>query len=75
MKRPVRRTRLLDLEALTAPAGQFTYQMILLLAAGLLLILPCITTFNKFLTKAVIELRLDRILSDSVVPTEVRFIA
>ena len=49
--------------------------MILLLAAGLLLVLPFITTFNEFLTRAVIELRLDRILTDWVVPTEVRFIA
>ena len=75
MKSPIKRTPLVDLDALPTPPGQFTFQMILLLAAGLLLVLPFITTFNEFLTKAVIELRLDRILTDWVVPTEVRFIA
>jgi len=64
-----------EIQAEPAPPGQFTYQMILLLAAGLLLVLPFITTFNEFLTKAVIELRLDSILTNWVVPTEVRFIA
>ncbi len=75
MKNPIKRTSLIDLGALPTPPGQFTYQMILMLAAGLLLVLPFITTFNEFLTKAVIELRLDRILTEWVVPTEVRFIA
>ena len=75
MKNPIKRTPLLDLQNLPVPPGQFTYQMILMLAAGLLLVLPFITTFNEFLTKAVIELRLDGILTDWVVPTEVRFIA
>ena len=75
MKNPIKRTPLIDLNALPTPPGQFTYQMILLLAAGLLLVLPFITTFNEFLTRAVIELRLDRILTDWVVPTEVRFLA
>ncbi len=64
-----------EIQAEPTPPGQFTYQMILLLAAGLLLVLPFITTFNEFLTKAVIELRLDAILTNWVVPTEVRFIA
>jgi len=49
--------------------------MILLRAAGLLLAFPFIPSFNEFLAKAVIELRLDRILTDWVVLTEVRFIA
>ncbi len=75
MKSPIKRTPLIDLNALPTPPGQFTFQMILMLAAGLLLVLPFITTFNEFLTKAVIELRLDRILTEWVVPTEVRFIA
>ena len=75
MKNRVKRTPLLDLEALPTPPGQFTYQTILLLAAGLLLVLPFITTFNEFLTRAVMELRLDWILTEWVVPTEVRFIA
>ena len=64
-----------EIQAAPVPPGQFTFQMILLLAAGLLLVLPFITTFNEFLTKAVIELRLDSILTNWVVPTEVRFIA
>ena len=75
MSKRIQRRQLLDIQAAPAPPGQFTYQMILLLAAGLLLVLPFITTFNEFLTRAVIELRLDRILTDWVVPTEVRFIA
>ncbi len=49
--------------------------MILLLAAGLLLVLPCNTTFNEFLTKTIVELRLDQILSGWMVCIEVRFIA
>jgi len=69
------RAPLLDLQNLPVPPGHFTFQMILMMAAGLLLVLPFITTFNEFLTKAVIELRLDAILTDWVVPTEVRFIA
>ncbi len=75
MKNPIKRTPLLDINALPTPPGQFTFQMILMLTAGILLVLPFITTFNEFLTKAVIELQLDRILTDWVVPTEVRFIA
>ena len=73
-KRPPRKP-LIDVQNLPVPPGQFTFQMILMLAAGLLLVLPFITTFNEFLTKAVIELRLDAILTDWIVPTEVRFIA
>ncbi len=75
MKKPIKRTPLIDIDALPIPPGQFTYQTIILLAAGLLLVLPFITTFNEFLTKTVIELRLDSIFTDWVVPTEVRFIA
>lgn len=75
MARRIPRKPLLDIQNLPVPPGQFTYQMILMLAAGLLLVLPFITTFNEFLTRAVIELGLDRIFTDWVVPTEVRFIA
>ena len=75
MKSPVKRTPLIDINSLPIPPGQFTYQMILMLAAGILLLLPFITTFNEFLTKAVLELGLDGILTNWVVPTEVRFIA
>jgi exosortase/archaeosortase family protein len=75
LKKPVKRTPLIDIEALPVPPGQFTFQMILLLAAGLLLVLPFITTFNEFLTRTVIGLQLDSILTDWVVPTEVRFIS
>ena len=64
-----------EIQAAPAPPGQVTYQLILLLAAGLLLVLPFITTFNEFLTKAVMELHLDWILTNWVVPTEVRFIS
>ena len=73
-KRPPRKP-LIDIQNLPVPPGQFTFQMILMLTAGILLVLPFITTFNEFLTKAVIELRLDAILTDWIVPTEVRFIA
>lgn len=73
--RKVQRKPLLDLQTAPVPPGQITYQTILLLAAALLLVLPFITTFNEFLTKAVMELRLDWLLEDWVVPTEVRFVA
>ncbi|MFQ5943476.1 MAG: exosortase/archaeosortase family protein [Anaerolineales bacterium] len=75
MTERIDRKPLINLQNMPVPPGQFTYQMILMLAAGILLVLPFITTFNEFLTKAVIELRLDGILTDWIVPTEVRFIA
>lgn len=75
MHDPIKRKPLLDIQAAQPARGQLTYQMILLLAAGILLVLPFITTFNEFLTRAVMTLRLDWILKDWVVPTEVRFIA
>ncbi len=55
--------------------GRPIYQLILLLAAVLLLLLPFVTTFNEFLTALVIETRLNDVLAEWVVPTEVRFIS
>ena len=69
------RQPLAEIQAAPAGTGQITYQTILLLAAGLLLILPFITTFNEFLTQMVISLHLDWILENWVVPTEVKFVA
>jgi len=55
--------------------GRPTYQLILILASVILLILPFITTFNEFLTSIVIRLGLDSVLQGWIVPTEVRMIA
>lgn len=55
--------------------GRSTYQLILLLAASLLLALPFLTTFNEFLTRMVMNLHLDTVLVDWVVPAEVRMVA
>lgn len=69
------RRPLAEIQAAVAAPSHFTYQMILLLAAAVLLILPFVTTFNELLTRMVMNLRLDWILEDWVVPTEVKFIA
>ncbi len=75
MSKRIKRRPLSEIQAAPAGRGQFTYQMILLLAAGMLLVLPFITTFNELLTRMVMNLQLDWILESWVVPTEVRFIA
>jgi len=59
----------------TVEPGRPTYQLILILASVILLILPFITTFNEFLTSIVMRLGLDGLLQGWVVPTEVRMIA
>ncbi len=59
----------------TVEPGRPTYQLILILASVILLILPFITTFNEFLTTIVMRLGLDGLLQGWVVPTEVRMIA
>ncbi len=69
------RRSLADIQAAIAAPGQLTYQLILLLAAAVLLILPFVTTFNELLTRMVMNLHLDWILEDWVVPTEVKFMA
>lgn len=55
--------------------GRPTFVWLAIIAAGVLLVLPVVTTFNEFLTSVVIKLHLYPILVDWVVPTEVRFIA
>ncbi len=69
------RTPISELAQGPVEPGRPTYQLILILAAVLLLILPFVTTFNEFLTALVMETRLNDILAEWVVPTEVRFIA
>lgn len=59
----------------TVEPGRPTYQLILILASVILLILPFITTFNEFLTTIVMRLGLDTVLQGWVVPTQVRMIA
>ena len=59
----------------TVEPGRPTYQLILILASVILLILPFITTFNEFLTSIVMRLGLDAVLQGWIVPTEVRMIA
>ena len=59
----------------TSEPGRLTYQLLLIIAAVILLILPFITTFNEFLTSIVMRLGLDAVLQGWIVPTEVRMIA
>ena len=47
-------------------------QTLIVIAAVLLLFLPFVTTFNEFLTAVVLQLGLDRVLRDWVVPLEAR---
>ena len=51
-----------------------TYQLLLLAAAVIFLVLPFVTTFNEFLTSLVMRLGLDSILQ-WVVPLETRMVA
>ncbi|MFQ5947086.1 MAG: exosortase/archaeosortase family protein [Anaerolineae bacterium] len=74
MREGTDRKPLSEIQAAVQP-GQLTYQLILLLAAAVLLILPFVTTFNELLTRAVMNLHLDWVLEDWVVPTEVKFMA
>lgn len=50
-------------------------RLLLVMAAILLMILPFITTFNEFLTRVVETLGLDVILTNWIVPGEVRLVA
>jgi len=70
----MRETTITEAQAVAEP-GRPTYQLILLLASALFLLLPFITTFNEFLTVVVMRLGLDGVLQGWVVPTEVRMIA
>ncbi len=58
-----------------ADRGQPTYQLILLLSAVTLLLLPFITTFNEFMTAMVMTMHLDGILREWIVPAEARMVA
>ncbi|MBI2846204.1 MAG: exosortase/archaeosortase family protein [Chloroflexi bacterium] len=69
------RKTLSEIQSTPVRPGQNTYQLILLLAAAVLMVLPLVTTFNEFLTRMVINLNLNWILEDWVVPSEVRMIA
>ena len=51
------------------------FRLILLMAAILLMLLPFVTTFNEFLTRVVETLGLDVILTNWIVPGEVRLVA
>lgn len=51
-----------------------TYQLLVVAAAVIFLVLPLVTTFNEFLTSVVMRLGLDRILQ-WVVPVETRMVA
>ena len=50
-------------------------RLLLVMAAILLMILPFVTTFNEFLTRVVETLGLDVILTNWIVPGEVRLVA
>jgi exosortase/archaeosortase family protein len=51
------------------------FRLLLIMVAVLLIILPFITTFNEFLTRVVEWTGLDALLTDWIVPFEVRMIA
>jgi len=71
----VLRESTIDEAQATSEPGRLTYQLLLIIAAVILLILPFITTFNEFLTSIVMRLGLDAVLQGWIVPTEVRMIA
>ncbi len=58
-----------------AERGRDTYQLILLLSAVTLLLLPFITTFNEFITAMVMQMHLDGVLREWIVPAEARMVA
>ena len=58
-----------------AERGRDTYQLILLLSAVTLLLLPFITTFNEFMTAMVMAMHLDGVLREWIVPAEARMVA
>ena len=58
-----------------AERGRDTYQLILLLSAVTLLLLPFITTFNEFMTAMVMTMHLDGVLREWIVPAEARMVA
>lgn len=60
---------------LPAERGRDTYQLILLLSAVTLLLLPFITTFNEFMTAMVMTMHLDGVLREWIVPAEARMVA
>ncbi len=60
---------------LPAERGRDTYQLILLLSAVTLLLLPFVTTFNEFMTAMVMRMHLDGVLREWIVPTEARMVA
>ncbi len=70
----IRETTITEAPAVEEP-GRPTYQLILVLASVLFLIMPSITTFNEFLTAVVMRLGLDGVLQGWVVPMETRMIA
>ncbi len=52
-----------------------SFRLLLVMAAILLMILPFVTTFNEFLTRIVETMGLDWLLTDWLVPGEVRLVA
>lgn len=58
-----------------AERGRDTYQLIMLLSAVTLLLLPFITTFNEFMTAMVMTMHLDGVLREWIVPVEARMVA
>ncbi len=58
-----------------AERGRDTYQLILLLSAVTLLLLPFITTFNDFMTAIVMTMHLDGVLREWIVPAQARMVA
>ncbi|MGD8813536.1 MAG: exosortase/archaeosortase family protein [Anaerolineales bacterium] len=65
----------LEQVAKVASLRRSIFRLLLVMTAILLIILPFITTFNEFLTRIVETTGLDALLTDWIVPFEVRMIA
>lgn len=69
------RRRLVEIQSAPVGAPEATFQTLFLVAAALLLVMPFMTTFNELLTRLVINLRLEGLLTAWIVPLQVRMIA
>jgi exosortase/archaeosortase family protein len=65
----------MEAQAIESEPGRPTYQLLLIAAAAIFLVLPLVTTFNEFLVRIVINLKLDALLREWVVPLEAKLIA
>ena len=65
----------IDEAQVTSEPGRLTYQLLLLIASVIFLLLPLVTTFNDLLASMVMRLGWDEFLRGWMVPMEARMIA